>query len=865
MSPARPLSALALLAAIAPASHAEPATDPHLDVKQVLEDRCVVCHSVDYSEGELELDSAIQSDQSAAFWRGVLERVERSEMPPADAEPLSAEERETLVAALQSWRDEALRREPPPPLPVIRRLTKTQYAATLRRLLDVPEILAADLPEDAKSKLGFTGAVSAEETSALHIEYYQAIARRALERALPTGPKPAAAHYRVTLGDEIKPESRAAEIKGYKGQSLSSKHIRVEVLGTHDGAGDQAGIEKHIGFCLRGSDRRRYSVQDDGVLLQPGKPHREVSPYAWWGPSPNLKMLVRRHYPIEGPFVLRVRARPADLEAADGETPVLRAIIGSRTDDGMQYVTVGDAQDVTPGPDEGGWRTYEFRGDLEAASLDKVNLADKNPLANILVVGVWNEHLAPKGESTPALVVQSMELELRAYEQWPPASARRLMPESKLRESQEPSDWLAYTRDVIERFAGRAFRRPATDAEVDRYAALWQAIRPQCESYEQSVRETLVAVLCSPAVLYTGAQVRGLADAEHGEYTLASRLAYFLWNEPPDDELLSLAADGRLRAELSTQVERMAADPRAWGFVRSFVGQWLRLDRHDAMQVSVRKHPDYNRYVKAAMAEETYQFFHHLLTSNRPVDELVSADYSLLNETLARFYGVPGVQGNAFRPVDVTGQRPVGGLLGQGAILVGHSDGAQAHTIKRAVWLRSRVLGDPPPEPPPNVPELPEATGDLKKLSLAERLALHRDKASCRSCHAGIDPYGLPLEQFDAVGRPIKAETAATLPGGASVRDAAELRNYLLDQRRQDLARSLAMHLYAYATGIDPGVHDDAAIDAIAARGAEGGTLELVKAVAESDALLGLPKLSEPPQPKVSQRAGREANLAAQH
>jgi hypothetical protein len=265
----------------------------------------------------------------------------------------------------------------------------------------------------------------------------------------------------------------------------------------------------------------------------------------------------------------------------------------------------------------------------------------------------------------------------------------------------------------------------------------------------------------------------------------------------------------------------MLKDEKSWNMIRAFSEEWLRLDRHESMSTNVNEYVSFTRFVKHDMKEETFHFMKYVLDNNLNIGNLIESDFAMLNQNLAEFYGIDSVKGSYFRPVRVNPELHRGGLLSQGAFLSGHSDGTQAHAIKRAVWLKSRILGDRPADPPPNVPELDPDTPGFEKLTLKEQLFLHRDKASCMDCHRKIDPYGIVFENYDAVGifrtvaneKPIDAK--AELPNGKVVNGIDEIKAYILNEKRDDFTRSLVKHLFAYALGRDVTFVDEREIEAI--------------------------------------------------
>lgn len=504
------------------------------------------------------------------------------------------------------------------------------------------------------------------------------------------------------------------------------------------------------------------------------------------------------------------------------QTPSLRVFAGTRTDDGMDYRTFDSSKQVT-GP-IGKTQTIEFNGRLEDLPLPYFdNVANKDKLGDITVIGLWNDYLVKDRKKTgPPVLVESIEVEAPYIPHWPPKSHQRIFftpTDSKLEHGSD-----AYTREVLKRFCNRAFRNKLNDTELDRYFNFWKAIKADHPTYEASVKEVLVAILASPKFLYL-IEPKTIDE----QFKLASKLSYFLWNSPPDEKLIELAAAGSLKKSLRDEIQRLVDSPNTQQMIRSFAYDWLRIDRHDNTQVNIKRYPGFTRFVKADMPQETYHFLDHLLQNNLSIDNLIDSDFAMLNQNLAEFYSVPGVKGNHFRPVKVDPAVNRGGLLSQGAFLTGHSDGTDAHPIKRAVWLKEKILGDPPPPPPPNVPELDPDTPGFDKLTLKQKLELHRDKDSCRSCHQKIDPFGVVFEAFDATGRfnptrdnqPI--DVRSTLPDGTEIDGVNEIKEYILKKKHREFVTSFVEHLFAYAMGRDVTFADETEINGIVDRAEKRG------------------------------------------
>jgi len=299
------------------------------------------------------------------------------------------------------------------------------------------------------------------------------------------------------------------------------------------------------------------------------------------------------------------------------------------------------------------------------------------------------------------------------------------------------------------------------------------------------------------------------------EYYLASQLSYFLWNSPPDEKLIELASRGKLYRNLSNQIDRMIKSPKIENLINGFSYEWLRLDRHKNMDVNVQEYEDYTRFVKEDMFNETYEFVKHILINDLSIMNFIDSDFAMLNQNLAEFYGLSGVEGNEFRPVKLNKNQNRGGLLSQGSFLTGHSDGTQPHAIKRAVWLKEKILGDHPSPPPPNVPELDPETPGFEKLTLKEQLFLHRNKVSCMECHKKIDPYGVIFENYDATGRyqltmkgkPI--DSKSVLPDGNELDGIQDMKDYILNFKTENFTKSIVKNLFSYAIGRDVGFADE--------------------------------------------------------
>ncbi len=388
-------------------------------------------------------------------------------------------------------------------------------------------------------------------------------------------------------------------------------------------------------------------------------------------------------------------------------------------------------------------------------------------------------------------------------------------------------------RQVLQRLATRAFRRPATAEEVDRLVGLAESVRAEGDTFESGIELALQAVLVSPHFLFrierdpepnNPQTVRALDD-----YELATRLSYFLWSSMPDDELFKLAVRGELRPSLDAQVRRMMADPKSRALVENFAGQWLELRNLDRVAPDRKQFPRFNDALRQAMRTEALLCFEAVMRENRSILDFIDADYTFLNARLARHYGIPGVEGDEFRRVSLRGEKPDaaallrGGVITQAAMLTVTSNPTRTSPVKRGRWVLENILGQPPPDPPPNVPMLKEDKQAVASGSLRQRLEQHRADPSCSVCHRDMDALGFALENYDPVGAwrvrdgEFPIEPAGELPGGLTFDGPAQLKTLLREEAKDKFPRCLTEKMLTYALGRGLEYYDRCAVDRIAA------------------------------------------------
>ena len=750
------------------------------DVHPVLKALCFDCHGPKNTKGGLrfdELDPDMVNGTDAETWHDVLDQLNAGAMPPAKATQPTAEQRKILTG----WILSALRRAAESKRfkdgrVLTRRLTRYEYSNTMRDLLGIDLDYARDLPPDPSSGEGFRNNGATLEMSPTQMETYLEVARSALAEVIVTGDPP-------------------------KTYAFSQDRTARGKLPTKKVAG-----------------------------------HDPVKPEF---------ILDLKEFPRHGEFELRVTARAAipgmqslpRMRISMGHVPgivhVPRKVVGEvDVSSTCETYTFRGRMEDFPQPGPKAFGNSGFKGmivmvDFLDAEGNELRYSDRRyPQSAKSSIGKKkgaDRETEPHDDPKPVpfgarldIEVVSARFEAPVYASWPPPSHQRWM-RNPARVSKERQ----YIREIIPPFMTSAFRRPVTDDEVEQAATLFERVRPECDSLEDAVRETFASVLVSPHFLYlvetresTVANGQAIGQSISG-FELASRLSFFLWSSTPDSRLLDLAAQGRLHDPkvIEEEVSRMLADDRSSEFVKHFVGQWLDMDALDRVAVNPEFYPDFEEELKRHMRMETQSYFAEILYGDRNALDLLVSDWAMLNFSMAQHYGLVGPRSSRFERVSLQDTQRPGGLLGQAAFLLANSNGEDSHPIKRAVWILDRLLDSPPAPPPPEVPLLDPESPDLAKLTLKQQLAVHRKNESCKSCHEGIDPWGVPLENFDAIGRwrtkvlaqakrpEAEVDVTSVLPDGTEITGIEELQHYLRDECGERFARSLVKRLMAYGLG----------------------------------------------------------------
>ena len=473
--------------------------------------------------------------------------------------------------------------------------------------------------------------------------------------------------------------------------------------------------------------------------------------------------------------------------------------------------------------------TYLEPGMLVAPSLADVDYRGENPGIYYLPENFVTDY---RGEG---IAMKSLVIEGPLNDVWPPASTRELLigidfDESGQIKLSKPA--MDHINEIVETFAQRAFRRPLTEGEAKLYADMAIPLLEDGRPFLEALRVPLRTVLNAPSFLYQDGASGALDD-----YSLASRLSYFLWRSMPDDALLAVAEAGRLSepAELARQVERMLDDPKSKRFVKDFVGQAYRLYEINSTSPDTGLYPEFNDLLGQAMIAESELFYEELIRENLSLTNLVRADFTFLNRRLAEHYNVPGIEGQQMRKVMLPEGSVRGGLLGQGSIHKITANGTTTSPIPRGNFVLANLLGRPAPPPPPNVGGVePDTRGTT---TIREQLAAHRDSTICAGCHKTIDPPGFALESFDPIGgfrdqyRAVGAfseilqyapyqlglpvDASGITSDGASFRGFADYQQVLLDNEMDAISYNLADQLITFSTGAQVEFSDRDAVNEI--------------------------------------------------
>ena len=747
----------------------EPAASPAAQYRAVLDRYCVTCHNERLKTAGLMLDQMDITNipPGAETWEKVIRKLRTAAMPPVGMPRPDPATYDGFASYLETTLDKAAAANPNPGRPTVSRLNRAEYVNAVRDLLaidpnaiDIPSFLPAD-----DSGFGFDNIGDVLSVSPVLLERYMSVAQRL---------------RRLAIGDPtIRPESKT--------YSVPTLLMQDDRMGEDLPFGSRGGTAINHHFALDGEYEIKIILQRD--------PDNFVK-----GLSEARQLDIR----VDGERVKQFTVGGVHLGRSEtafttyGDDPQTRyernadedLVVRFPAKAGTQVVAVTFLKETAL--PEGPWRPPQTG--MGAAAKYKDYTQGEPAIAGVVVSGPF--------DSTGPGTTPSRE---RIFVCQPTG----------------PQDEEACAKKILTNLARRAYRRPATEREMRTLLTFYDEGKTQ-GGFEAGIGTALRRVLVSPSFLFhvemdpnnaaPGSPYR-ISDLE-----LASRISFFLWSSIPDDELLEAAQRGQLRdpAVLERQVRRMLTDPRSDALVNNFAGQWLFLRNIPSASPDPETFPDFEENLREALLQETTLFFASTLRENRSLIDLLNADYTFLNERLARHYGVANVYGSHFRRVKVADENRRG-LLGQGSVLLVTSYATRTSPTLRGKFVLENILGSPLPPPPADVPALEDRDESGKILSVREVLEKHRANPVCASCHSRMDPLGFALDNFDAIGqwRDVAAGTpidaSGVLPDGTKFEGVQELRALLL-KRPEQFAITVTEKLLTYGLGRGVEYYDQPAV-----------------------------------------------------
>jgi hypothetical protein len=739
----------------------------------VLDTYCVGCHNDSVLTAGLSLQGLdlARTAEVPGIWERVIRKVDARMMPPSGMPRPDVPIADGLVAFLRSELDRAAAAAPDPGRPLLQRLNRTEYSNTIRDLLGVDVDVSSLLPPD-DSGYGFDNVTDVLGVSSLLLEGYLSAAEKVTSLALgDPDAAPTSEIYRVRQD-----ASQHRNVDGLPLGTVGGLAVETTLLADGEYILEPKLFRTNLGTMRGLENLQRLEIAVDGVRVH----------LAAFGGNEEV-------------------ARSSDNPTTTGNAVDERLRVRVPLTAGSHTITVAFLERSHV---QNTWRLERF----ERSSADTIDFGGYPHLDTFTVSGPFDVSGVSETPSRQRLLTCR------------PA---------------DPAGEATCAREILAGFTRRAYRGQQTDADVVRVLEFYEAGRLDGGSFEDGIGLALRRVLSSPKFIFRAEpDPDGPADLvyEVGELELASRLSFFLWSSIPDEPLLDAAEQGRLRdpAVLDGEVRRMLNDPRATAALAdNFLGQWLYLRNLSALQPNSTYFPDFDDDLRRSFERETQMLFETVMRDDRSVLELLTADYTYVDERLARHYGIPGVYGSYFREVPVSDLRRQG-VLGHGSFLLVTSHAARTSPVRRGKWILENLLGTPPPAPPPNVPALPEPDELERPLTMREQMEEHRRNPVCASCHAMLDPIGLALENFDVVGAwrdrdrgdiqtlgPVIDATVELLDG-TRVDGPVELRQAIL-QRPEVFVRTFTEKLMTFALGRGVRAEDMPAVRAVVRDAAEQG------------------------------------------
>ncbi len=750
-----------------------------IDVLPFLTQHCFSCHGNGEAKADLTLDKykdGMSLIRDRKVWDNVVNMLEKGEMPPTENPRPAPDDLQRAIKGIDAVLsnldcgkpgsvDKAGR-------VTIRRLNRTEYNNTIRDLVGVDFNPGDDFPADDVG-YGFDNIGDVLSFSPLLAEKYLFAAETILEEAIVIVDPPQRTSSRV---GQLRPTSATSMIEqsGYIAFEEGDYTIRAKVYA--DQCGDDVARAK-----LRVTSQSTNEVIESAELPTPGTKD-----------DPTIIELQTRlekgSYRVGVLFLNPLDSIPVEIESQEKREEI-QSLIKLK----QEQEKIANSRS---------FQNSERSREARQAARDAAETAAAA--------------LKEFGVSSRTLYVRSIDTDGPENPPSPkrPESYERLMAHSAGLDPREAA------KEIIIRFASKAFRRPVRPTEVNDCLSLYDACAKQDNRFEICVRAALLRVLVSPYFLYR-VEIDPV-DVEPGltyavsEYELASRLSYFLWNSMPDSELLTLAANSNLRSELDNQVQRLIVDPRSLSFIENFAEQWLVLRKLDIASPDPKLFPEFTPELKQAMIRESLLFFQEMIREDHSILDLLSADFTFLNETLAKHYGVPNIKGREFVRVAAPPHR--GGIMTQASILTLTSNATRTSPVKRGKFILEQILNTPPPPPPADVPALEE--DKILSGSVRQVMEQHRENAMCASCHSKMDPLGFALENYNAIGGwrdkdgEFEVDASGVLPDGQAFNGPDELKQIMRDQKEL-FVRCVVEKMLTYAIGRGLEYYDRCAIDEI--------------------------------------------------
>ena len=812
------------------------------EIQPVLDQYCYDCHGNGSEKGGVKLDEFENAEalRDHKLWLRALKNVRSHIMPPANKDQLPPEDAEKLITWIKRQAFALDPEKPDPGRVTVRRLNRVEYRNTVRELTGVDYDTQVEFPADDTGH-GFDNIGDVLTISPMLMEKYLDAAQAVISKAVPTQSR--------VIAEKVVPGSTFITVQ----QPADAVEIDPEL----------SSGEKPAAGAPKPKLRPKPVVEGNALDL------------SYYTP---VSVATTHQAPHDGKYQFSVNLKAVEKYVDDqfdyNKCKLIVTSDGEKLHE-QEFVREGDKSwNLTF---DRNWKAgpHEIVLEVQPIAPDQAQLRMlRLRLTNVTVRGPFDEKYWVKPNN---------------YARYFPGDVPK---NAKKRE--------AYAKQVLNQFATRAFRRPADPKTIDRLAEI--ALRIAAEpgsTFETGIAQAMVAVLASPRFIFREENSEPLKPGQTypfvDEYALASRMSYFLWSSMPDEELFKLAANRQLRANLSAQIDRMLKDPRSAEFVRNFSGQWLqgrdvttvpinsldiflrenpnpaldqarevfrtivpipedkRTPEQTAAFSEARKaffgfrripKPDLSDKLRDAMLKETEMYFGHIINEDRPLVELIESNYTFLNEALAKHYGIDGVTGKEMRKVELAPDSPRGGVLTQGTVLVVTSNPTRTSPVKRGVFILEAILGTPPAPPPPNIPALEDAASpeQLLKMSLRETMALHATNKMCASCHSRMDPLGLALENFNAMGKWRESELgqpitpSGKLITGETFANIRELKHVLATDHREDFYHAFSEKLLTYALGRGVEYYDTDTLDQLVAKldATDGRPSALIKGIIES-------------------------------